>query len=252
MLEEPGQEHAGNGHQPASRKKSGKQAAPRASYSAWSPDIGFVPRGQSLPLREAVRQLPRHYRFILTKPGFEPFLPELGLAEWKIVWFQLLVYTVVAAALSFPHALLFPAPAGGSGLSSPAVVQALNLGSSLGLLLLIPLLFFFAMGLLYWLARAFGGHGLFVQQAYTTLLFLTPCGVLVSVLSIIPFAGAFLSAFLGVLLFIYCVVLQCFATVAVHQMSGDKATAATVITALTLIPATLICLTLWTLLFVAL
>jgi hypothetical protein len=131
-------------------------------------------------------------------------------------------------------------------------VQALNLGSSLGLLLLIPLLFFFAMGLLYWLARAFGGHGLFVQQAYTTLLFLTPCGVLVSVLSIIPFAGAFLSAFLGVLLFIYCVVLQCFATVAVHQMSGDKATAATVITALTLIPATLICLTLWTLLFVAL
>jgi hypothetical protein len=247
MVQEPGQKHAGNGHEPASRKKSGR--LPRASYPAWSPDIGFIPSGQPLPLREAVRMLPRRYRFILTKPGFEPFLPELSLAAWNIVWFQLLVYTVLAAGLAFLRMLLYPEAASGTGgLSSAAVTQALNLATSLGLLLLIPLLFFFAMGLLYWLARAFGGHGVFVQQAYTTLLFVTPCGLIVSVLGMIPFAGSFLSAFLGVVLFVYCVALQCFATVAVHQMEGGKATAATIITALSLIPASILCLVCWTLL----
>jgi hypothetical protein len=247
MVQEPGQKHAGNGHEPASRKKSDRQ--PRASYPAWSPDIGFIPSGQPLPLREAIRMLPRRYRFLLTKPGLEPFLPELSLAAWNIVCLQLLAYTVIAAGLAFLRTLLYPEAASGTGvLGSPAVTQALNLATSLGLLLLIPLLFFFAMGLLYWLARAFGGHGVFVQQAYTTLLFVTPCGLIVSVLGLVPFAGSFLSAFLGVILFVYCVALQCFATVAVHQMEGGKATVATVITALSLIPASILCLVGWTLL----
>lgn len=254
MVKEPGQEHSNNGHRSTGRKRSGKQVVPHASYPAWSSDFGFIPRGQPLPFREAVRQLPRRYRFVLTKPGFEPFLGEMGLAEWKIVWFQLLVYAVVAAGLAGLRTLLFPAAnsagVNASGLSSTAIQQALSLGASFGLLLLIPILFFFATGLLYRLARAFGGHGVFVQQMYTTLLFLTPCGVIVSVLGIIPVAGSFLSAFLGAILFVYCIVLQCFATVAVHQMSGSKATAATVITALILIPAVIICLALWTLLFV--
>lgn len=248
MVREPGQGHSGNGQHPETRKRGDRQ--PRASYSAWSPDLGFIPRGQPLPFREALRQLPRRYRFVLTKPGLEPFLAEAGLAEWRIVWFQLLVYTVIAAGLAFLRTLFAGPQSGGagsaSGLSSPAVLNALSLGSSLGLLLLIPLLFFFAMGLLYLLARAFGGHGVFVQQAYTTLLFLTPCGVLVSVLGIIPFAGSFLSAFLGAILFTYCVVLQCFATVAVHQMTGGRATAATILTILILIPTIVACLALWT------
>lgn len=251
MVKDPGQEHSSNGHEPASRKKSGKLAAPHASYPAWSSDLGFIPVGQPLPFREAVRQLPRRYRFVLTKPGFEPFLPELSLAEWKIAWFQLLVYTVVATVLAWLRGLLYPAPAsGGNGLSSPEVTQALNLASSFGLLLLIPLFFFCAMGLLYWLAHASGGHGVFVQQVYTSLLFLTPCGIIVSLLGLIPFAGSFLSAFLGVILYVYCVVLQCFATVAVHQMTGGKAVAAVILTVLILIPVVILCLFLWTLLFV--
>lgn len=253
MVRDPGQGHSGNGQHPESKKRGDKQ--PRASYPAWSPDLGFVPRGQPLPFREALHQLPRRYRFVLTKPGLEPFLAETGLGEWNIVWFQLLVYTVIAAGLAFLRTLFYGTQTGGSGtasgLSSPAVLNALSLGSSLGLLVLIPLLFFFAMGLLYWLARAFGGHGVFVQQAYTTLLFLAPCGVLVSVLGIIPFAGSFLSTFLGVILFTCCVVLQCFATVAVHQLTGGRATAVTILTILILIPAIVASLALWTFVLVA-
>lgn len=251
MLKDQGEKHSGNGHEPASQKKTGKRAVPRAEYSTWSSDLGFMPRGRPLPLRETIRQLPRRYRFILTKPGLEPFFPEAGLGEWKIVWFQLLVYAVVAAGLTFVRTLFAPPASGsGTGLDSPAIARALGLGTSLGLVVLIPLLFFFAMGLLYWLARASGGHGSFVQQAYTTLLFLVPCGIITSVLGLIPFAGSFLAFFLGLLLFIYCVVLQCFATVVVHQMPGDKATRATIITALSLVPASLLCLGLWTLVFV--
>lgn len=250
MVQEPGPQYADNGRDPAGRRKSGRQ--PRASFPAWSPDPGFIPRGRPLPLREAVRQLPRRYRSVLTRPGFEPFLPELGLAGWNIVCVQLLIYAVGAAGLASLRALLYPEAADGTGgvggFNNPAVVQALTLGTAPGLLLVLPLLFFFAMGLLYWLARASGGHGVFVQQVYTTLLFVTPCGLIVSMLGLIPFAGSFLSAFFGLILFVYCVVLQCFATIAVHQMTGGKATAVTVITALSLIPASILCLALWTLL----
>ncbi len=251
MLTDPGQHHSSNGHGPREHKKSGKLTRPRAAYQTWSPDLGFVPRAQPLPLPEALRQLPGRVRFILTKPGFEPFLAEEGRAEWKIVWVLLLAYSMVAALLSLLRNLLYPASPNASGLISPAVLQAVNLATSLGLLLLIPLFFFCAMGLLYWLAHAFGGHGIFVQQSYTTLLFLAPCGMIVSVLGLIPFAGSFLSTFLGALLFVYCVGLQCFATVSVHQMSGGKATAAVMLMLLILIPAILASLALWTFLFVA-
>ncbi len=255
MLRDSGQDHSSNGHGPKDRKKSAKQARPRASYQTMSPDFGFVPRTQPLPWREALRQLPRHYRFVLTKPGFEPFLAEMGQAEWKIVWIQLLFYSVVAALLAFVRTLLYPASpsaaSSASGLSSPVVLQILSLSTSLGLLILIPAGFFLAMGLLYWLARAFGGHGIFVQQVYTTLLFLVPCGLAVSVLGLVPFVGNFLSAFLGFVLFVYCVALQCFATLAVHQMSGGKATAAVILTLLIVFPVSIVGLFLGTALLVA-
>jgi len=255
MVREPGPRDSGDGDERSEQGKKSRQAMPRVEYQAISSDFGFIPRGQPLPLPEAMRQLPRRYRFVLSKPGPAPFAMEMGLAEWKIVWVQLLAYTVLAALLSFLHTLIYPSiassPSSASGANNQAVLSALDLGSSLGLLLWLPLLFFGAMGLLYWLARAFGGHGIFVQQAYTTLLFLIPCGVIVSVSGIIPIVGSFLSTFSGLLLFVYCIALQCFATLAVHQMPGSKATAAVIITVLVLIPATILCLSLWTLIFVA-
>ncbi|MGH2508670.1 MAG: Yip1 family protein [Ktedonobacteraceae bacterium] len=241
MLTDSGPDHSSNGHGPKDHNKSDKRARPRATYPTWSSDLGFVPQAQPLPWRVAWRQLPRHYRFVLTKPGFEPFLAEMGRGEWKVVWAQLLAYSMVAAVLAFVRNLLYPATlstsSSASGLSSVAVLQVLGVSTSLGLLVLIPLGFFCTMGLLYWLARLFGGHGIFVQQVYTTLLFLVPCGVSVSVLGLLPFVGSFLSTFLGFGLFVYGAALQCFATLAVHQLSGGKATAAVILTLLILFAA---------------
>lgn len=255
MVRDPGQSYSGNGHHPPGRKKGNQKKVPRPEYPTLSPDFGFVPQVQPLPLHEAIRQLPARYRFILTKPGLESFLGEAGQAEWKISIFQLLGYALLTTLLGWLQTLWSPTHASSassaSGLSSSAALQALSLGSSLGLFLFIPLLFFGAMGLLYGLARAYGGHGIFVQQVYTTQLFLVPCGIVVSVLGVIPVAGSFLSTFAGVVLFAYCVVLQCFATLAVHQMSPGRAVAAVIITVCVVIVAALVSLALWTFVFVS-
>src|SRR5437868_9106164 len=144
----------------------------------------------------------------------------MGQASWGIVWVQLLGYALIAALLGFLATLISPSQtnntSSASGLSSPVVIRALTLGSSLGLFILIPVLFFVVMGILFLLIRAFGGQGRFLQQSYTTLLFLVPFGVAVSVLGVIPFAGGFFSAFLGAIAFLYSIVLQIFATMAVH------------------------------------
>src|SRR2546430_15588723 len=119
MLRDTGQDHLSNGHHPPESKRK-RQRTPRPVYTAMSPDIGFVPRGQELPFAQAVRQLPRRYHFVLTKPGLETFLVEKNLADWKISWLQLLIYAFLAALLAFLNMVWTPAQtlsSSGSGLS---------------------------------------------------------------------------------------------------------------------------------------
>ena len=80
--------------------------------------------------------------------------------------------------------------------------------------------FFIGQGFIYLLARAFGGQGSFTAQAYTALLFQVPIGIVSSFLSVIPFVGS-----IGSLAGIYGLVLQVFSLMAVHRLSGGKATA---------------------------
>ncbi len=255
MVRDPGEEHANNGHQLPGRKDSKRHTKSRLAYSVYSSDFGFMPYGEPLPFWEAVRQLPRRYRLILSKPGPEVFAVERGQATWQIVCLQLIVYSIVACVCGLLRQWLYPEQAtivsSRGVLSSPFVLQAWNAASSWGLLLSLPIFFLSAMGLLYGLARAYGGHGIFVQQVYTTLLFLTPCGLLVSILGLVPLLGSFLMTFLGAILLVYGIILQAFATVVVHQVSGGKATAAVVLAVLLMIPVVLVGQLLWTLLFAA-
>jgi Yip1 domain len=251
----PGRRQKNNGRVPAPAHKAAKKARNRDSDPTYWPDFGFIPPSAApLPLREAIRQLPEQYKRVVTKPYAETFLGEMGQADWGIIWVQILGYAIIAALLGFlgtlipaPHATT---PSNATGLSSPAVIRALTLGTSLGLIILIPVLFFLLMGILYLLARAYGGRGRFVRQCYTTLLFLVPFGLAVSILGLLPFVGSFFSAFLGAIFYVYSIVLQSFANVAVHRLTGGKATATAVITALLLIPLAVGVLSLWTFLSV--
>ncbi len=185
-----------------------------------------------LPLGMAIKQLPGQYKRILMQPGTASFSWEMGKAKWDIVLVQLIGLAVLSAALTSLIWLIFTAASDilfGSLLDQqPAVLPLLTLSSALllagALLVLVPASFFFSQGITYLLAKAFGGQGTFLAQVYTALLYQVPISIISLVLSLVPFVGSVAS-----LASIYGYVLQAFSLMAVHRLSGGKATAVVLI-----------------------
>ena len=130
----------------------------------------------------------------------------MGKARWNIVWIQIAVYIVIITIFGI-LSNIFVQPAGTTALSGAdptltpstiAIVQRLYtfiaLLSSYGQILLIPLSLFIGTGLLFMLAKAFGGVGKFLPQLYSSLLFLVPLGILFNVPGI-PLLSATRSGF---------------------------------------------------------
>ena len=215
-------------------------------------DLGYGPAsGERRSLRDAIRELPEQYISVITHPTSSVFIAEKEKADWDIVWIQLIGNAVIAGLLGLLSMVIpFAAPsnapstapsnAPGSGIQSPNVIHALNLSATIGLIVFIPLIFFVGSGILRLLARRFGGDGSFLEQCYTTLLFQVPFGVAISVIRLLPFIGGFFFWFGGLMALVYGVVLQILATMAVHHLSGDKATPPVIITVVILIPLTIL------------
>ncbi|HEX6557205.1 MAG TPA: Yip1 family protein [Ktedonobacteraceae bacterium] len=174
------------------------------------------------PLGEEIKELPRQYINVLTKPGVATFAAEMGKASWRMVWVQLLGWGVISTILGFIAQAIFTSISYRfAGSLSPEAIQALSAnGASYGGIIGVPLGFFIWMGLVYLLAKAFQGQGTFLTQSYATLLFQVPLGILGSILGLFPYFGL-----LGLAVFIYGIVLQVFALMATHRLSGGKATA---------------------------
>src|SRR6266699_958216 len=208
----------------------GYGAPPQGPYGApyQEPGYGMPPvQAAPLPLGEAIRQLPNPYIRVLTKPSAATFAEEQGKAAWNIVWIQLIIYAIAAAVLGYLAILISPNQfsTAGSSTLNPGMVQAISLSAGFGLILLVPIFFFIGVGIYYLIAKAFGGQGTFLAQSYTTLLYGVPIGILSSVLRLIPILGSLAAIALG----IYGIVLQVFAIMAVHRLSGGKATAVVLI-----------------------
>ena len=208
----------------------GYGAPPQGPYGApyQQPGYGYPPpQAAPLPLGEAIRQLPNQYIRVLTKPSAATFAEEQGKAAWNIVWVQLIIYTIAAAVLGYLALLISPNQfsTAGSSTLNPGMVQAISLSAGFGLILFVPIGFFISVGIYYLIAKAFSGQGTFLAQSYATLLYGVPIGILSSVLRLIPFLGFLAAAALG----IYGIVLQVFAIMAVHRLSGGKATAVVLI-----------------------
>lgn len=180
------------------------------------------PPSQPLPLGQALQQLPQQYIRVLTKPSAQTFAQEMGKASWDIVWVELIIYAIIATILSYLRASIFGvgAPVAPNSPISPATIQAIQAGSSIGLIVLVPIGFFISVGIYYALAKAFHGQGTFLQQGYTQLLISVPIGLVSLVLEFIPILGSIAAFALG----IYAIVLNVFAIMAVHRLSGGKAT----------------------------
>ncbi len=196
---------------------------------------GYVPpEMHPLPLGEAIRQLPRQYFKVLTKPGAMTFAEEMGKAAWNIVWVQLIGLGIIYTLLGLLGFAITPTTTTTTTPTTPGTQQILAMLQSiskisfyvtLGDIVLIPLFFFIVMGIIFSLAKAFGGQGQFVTQGYAYLLFDVPLGIISSLLTLLPLAGLFLA--LGLL--IYRIVLAIFSIMAVHRIGGGKASAVVLI-----------------------
>src|SRR2546425_2670180 len=232
----PGNPYAGS-QNPYGTRPENLYEMPTYGYpSTYGAERGYVPPEEHpLPLGEAIRQLPGQYLKVLTKPGAMTFAQEMGKAAWNIVWVQLIGLAVVDTLLGLlgyaitPAATTATTPPTTTGtqqiLAMVQLISQIGFYVTVGDIVLIPLFFFIVMGIIYGLAKAFGGQGKFVTQGYTYLLFDVPLGIISSLLGLIPLAGAFLA--LGLL--IYRIVLAIFSIMAVHRIGGGKASAVVLI-----------------------
>ncbi|HYL44983.1 MAG TPA: YIP1 family protein [Ktedonobacteraceae bacterium] len=206
----------------------GYNIPPGEPYSA-PPPYGYnMPLAEPLPLGVAIRQLPEQYIRVLTKPGAETFAMEQGKAAWDIIWVQMLIYGVISA-LAVLLQLIFSLPGTLATSNIPsqtiAAITSFSVGIALSFIVLAPLGLFIGIGIYHLIAKAFGGQGSFKAYYYSYLLFGVPLGVLSSLLTLIPIAGSFLT----LPVWVYQIVLQVFMTMAVHRLSGGKATFAVLI-----------------------
>src|SRR5437016_5749231 len=122
-----------------------------------SPSSDQIILAKNVPLRAALLQLPQQYFKALVKPTVTTYTQAKANASWALVWIQLLAWAILDAALGVLVNHLFPS-ASSSGFS-----QFFAIATSYGLVVVVPALFFLLMGIVYWLAKYFGGQGTFLE-----------------------------------------------------------------------------------------
>jgi hypothetical protein len=193
-----------------------------ATTSNQSPTYGSISTAP-LPLGQAIRELPGQYFKVLTRPSIKTFVEEKDKAGWGIIWLQFIGLGIIDAIISVVAILISPAAvssvpnAGGLSLATLQTVAIIT--AAVLQLVLTPLSFLFAGGILYLISRVFGGRGKFVEQIYVTLLFGVPLVFLSALLSLIPGVGSWLLY----VPHIYSLVLIVLALIAVHRRSEGSA-----------------------------
>ena len=190
----------------------------RASLEQLIPSDQVIPSTQAdaVPsLRRELSQLPQRYFNALVKPSVATYTADKGNASWSLVWIQLLAWAVLDAMLGLLVNLIYP-PATGTTFS-----RLFSLATSIGLIGVVPMLFFVLMGIVFLLAKAFGGQGTFLEQCNSSLYIQAPLGIFSKLLALIPVVGRILNSVLS----LYGIVLQVFVIMAVHRLSRGKAIA---------------------------
>lgn len=211
-------------------------------YSAPPFSVPQEPQATPLPLGEAIRQLPAQYWRVITRPSSATFAAEMGKARWNIVWVQIAFYIVLTTILGLLSNLVVQSSTDALSSSNTSTLPAATVAaiqrflsfisvlSTYGQVLLIPLSLFVGTGLLFMLARAFGGNGKFLTQLYSSLLFLVPLGLILNIvtllLSLLPGVGSVLG-FLAILGYLgYEGTLLGMMLMPVHRLSSGRAAGA--------------------------
>ena len=140
-----------------------------------------------------------------------------------------LVGTIIGIIYAVLHLAVMSMPMMSGNGSNPAAFSTIysltTSGPSILSLVSAIVGFFIVVGIQYLLAKAFGGNGNFKQQGYSYLLLYVPLVLISDVLSLIPIVGLIVGFAVG----IYQIVLNVFSIMAVHRLSGGKATAVVLI-----------------------
>ncbi|GCE28794.1 hypothetical protein KDA_42780 [Dictyobacter alpinus] len=189
---------------------------------------------QPLPLWEAIKQLPKQYLRVLTKPGVATFAEEKRKAAWNIILVQLAFLAVIGALVAFAtNAFVLPMLFSSTvssmthiskvgGTDFVVVYRNVALRSGLSAIITTPLSAFVSWSIFFGLAKLFKGQGTFLEYIYSCALITVPIHIISGLLILIPFVGFFASFALS----IYMYVLLIFMTMAVHRLSGGKASLA--------------------------
>ena len=206
---------------------------PNSPYQERASLEQLIPSDQAIPSTQAdtvpsfsrvLYQLPQRYFNALVKPSVATYTADKGNASWSLVWIQLLAWAVLDAMLGLLVNFIYP-PATGTTFS-----RLFSLATSIGLIGVVPLLFFLLMGIVYLLAKAFGGQGTFLEQCNSSLYIQAPLGIFSKLLALIPIVGRILNSVLS----LYGIVLQVFVIMAVHRLSRGKAIVAILIPLVTI------------------
>ena len=232
----------------------GYNVPPPGSEPAFSGPAGNQFRLRPLPLSDAIKQLPNQYIRVLTKPGAATFAEELPKASWNITLIQILFMIVVAIVLGLIRIVIRPVIADTAltqyGLSAAnfrtysSIFYAASFGSVFLSIITVPLTFFIGVSILFLIAKMFKGEGTFLTQSYTALLYQVPIYIITSLLSLlnaVPVAGGIITGLTSLVLLVYSIVLNVYQIMAVHRLSGGKATWVVLIPYLVLLVVGLLC-----------
>lgn len=225
---------------------------PQSPYEQPGMPYTIAPPQGPQPLGQALQALPNQYLKIVTKPGAQSFAEEQGKADWASIWIQLLFIGLIGTVIGLLRAAMFTAAFSSLGSSSITGATALLSGAFAGSASAYSIItviagFFIIVGIQYLLAKAFGGNGDFKQQAYNYLLFYVPLTLVSNVVGLVPVLGGVVGFALG----IYQIVLNVFSIMAVHRLSGGKATWVVLIPILAIIALVFLCVAVFVAIFAA-
>lgn len=197
---------------------------------------GYAPPQQpARPVAVSLRELPYQYRNVVLHPSDATFAAEIPKADWPAVWLQLgilvaasVILGLIATAIASVVVRATTGSAGAAAIFSAFGVASTITGALLSIIL-VPLFFFAGVGIQYLLAKMFNGQGTFLAQSYTHLLFKVPLdiagAIIGAILAFVPFVGGIV----GLVFFVYSVVLNVFQIKAVHRLDTGKAAAVVLI-----------------------
>ena len=202
-------------------------AGPYSPYSGYGspgspPPTGgayAAPLGQPVPA--GMRDIWQKWVNVTTKPGVASFAQELPTANWRDIWLSLIglgiltAITGAIAALYTNQNITIPRT---DGTSTTIHIPA---GVSWFTIIGVPLGFFIGAGILFLVAKIFGGTGTFLEQSYAMMLYYVPIQAVTAVLGLLPILGGLASFVLA----IYEIVLAVFAISASQRLSTGKSVA---------------------------